>query len=287
MKVWILGAGGQLGSALIDASHSARVPCVSSKRSDLDITDLDALRFACERIAPTHIINCAAYTDVDRAEVEEEAAYAVNATGPANLGILATEFPVKVVHVSTDYVFDGEKREPYEESDPTRPINVYGKSKLEGELQLFEHFPTACVVRTSWIFGRSGRNFISSVLSMLQQKTHIEAVDDQVNRATYNRDLAMALLDLSAHSGLFHFANSEPISRYQIVQDFFEKGKELGLPIKCQKISPVSSEGFSPPAPRPAYSVLSTKKVEGVLGRKPRVWNTILGDYFEHAIKNS
>lgn len=285
MKIWILGAGGQLGSGLIDICQHSHIPFVASSRSDVDVTNLDSLQRKCESIKPTHVINCAAFTDVDGAELQSKKAYAVNAEGPEHLGRLAKEFPVKVVHVSTDYVFDGEKGSPYFETDPTNPLGVYGKSKREGEVRLLDLFPSACVVRTSWIFGHKGTNFISSVLSLLQAQEHIKAVEDQINRATFNKDLARALVDLSSHSGIFHFANHGRLSRYQIVQDFYEEAKNRGFPVRCQEISPASMVDFPTPSPRPPYSVLDTTKVEGVLGRKPRMWKTVLGEYFDHVAK--
>ncbi|NGX37487.1 MAG: dTDP-4-dehydrorhamnose reductase [Chlamydiae bacterium] len=279
MKIWILGAAGQLGSALIDRCQIEKIPFVASKRSDIDITDLEQLKKGAQG---THIINCAAYTDVDGAEKNSKRAYAVNSIGPENLGILAREEGMKILHVSTDYVFDGEKRIPYEEADRPNPLGVYGKSKWEGEERLLDQMHSACIVRTSWIFGHTGKNFISSLLSKLKNEAHLEAVEDQINRATYNRDLAYALIDLCCHSGIFHFANGEPQSRFDIASDFYEEAMARNIPLKCQKISPVSAGSFPSVSPRPQYSALDTKKVALVLGRKPRMWKTILGEYFDH-----
>lgn len=277
MKIWILGAGGQLGRAVMEVCSKEHIPFIASTRSEVDITNLEQLKVAGEAIEPTHIINCAAYTDVDGAEKNHAGAFAVNALGAENMGIIGREQGIKVVHVSTDYVFGGDKETPYVETDRANPLGIYGKSKYEGELRLLDQLGSACIVRTSWVFGHRGKNFISQVLSMLQKQDHIQAVDDQINRATYNRDLAKALLDLSCHSGVFHFANGEPLSRYQIVQDFYSLAQKRNLPVKCQKISPIASI----PSFRPKYSVLDTKKVELVLGRKPRVWETVLGEYFD------
>lgn len=277
MLVWILGAGGQLGSALKDHCTLEKIPFIASGHTQADITDLEQLKQLSEQLNPTHIINCAAYTDVDGAEKNGQIAYAVNARGAENVGIIGREMGIKVVHVSTDYVFAGDKDSPYLETDRPNPLGVYGKSKLEGELRLLEQLGTACIVRTSWIFGQSGKNFISRALEMLRTKEQIEAIDDQINRATYNRDLAQALLDLSCHSGIFHFANGEAMSRYQIIKDFHTLAIQRNISLKCQKISPIGSDDPI----RPKYSALGTKKVELVLGRKPRVWETVLGDYFD------
>ncbi|NGX27530.1 MAG: dTDP-4-dehydrorhamnose reductase [Chlamydiae bacterium] len=282
MKVWILGAGGQLGGALVDRCEVLGISFLASKREEADITDLELLKRKAEKSHCTHIINCAAYTDVDGAERESQRAFAINATGSENVGIVARENGMRLVHVSTDYVFDGEKDVPYHEKDRPNPLGVYGKSKWEGEERVLEQLSSACIVRTSWIFGHEGKNFISSLLSKLQEQDHIQAVHDQMNRATYNRDLAGALVDLSCHSGIFHFANEGAISRYKIAKDFFQEAASRGIPLKCQKISPVSMNAFPNVSPRPIYSVLDTKKVSLALGRKPRMWETILKEYFDH-----
>ncbi len=282
MKILILGAGGQLAKALIDYCCVKHIRFKACRRHDLDITDLEQLKREIEKGHYTHIVNCAAFTDVDEAEKISHQAYAVNGEGPENLGMVARENGIAVVHVSTDYVFDGEKQTPYSEEDRPNPLGVYGKSKWEGEQRLLEQLPTATIIRTSWVFGRMGKNFISCILEKLHVLEEIQAVDDQINRATYNRDLAKVLIDLSCHSGIFHFANETALSRYQIVQDFYQIAKERKLPIKCQKISPISLESFASLSPRPKSSVLDTQKVTGVLGRKPRLWETVLGEYFDH-----
>ena len=286
MKVWILGSGGQMGRAMIDACQVLKIPFVASKRCDLDITDLEQVKRMGSSGGFTHMINCAAFTDVDGAEEKSKEAYGVNALGPENLGIVGRECGISVVHISTDYLFNGEKRSPYLEGDRPAPLNVYGKSKWEGEERLLSELSTACIVRTSWVFGNNGKNFISSALSLLRKEEHVQAADDQINRATYNRDLAHALLDLSFNSGIFHFANHTPLSRYAILQDFFEEAKERGLPLRCQKITPVLADSFPTRSPRPSYSVLSTEKIERVLGRKPRLWKTVLAEYFDYVQPN-
>jgi len=283
MKVLILGAKGQLGRAVIDQCQVAHISFTAYGRADLDITHLEALKKIIGKNKFTHIINCAAYTNVDLAETEAHQAYECNAQGPENIGKVAKEEGLFVVHVSTDYIFDGKKKAPYKEEDRANPLNVYGKSKWEGELRLLEQLPSACIVRTSWVFGHYGKNFISAVMHMLKSHTQIKAIEDQVNRATYNRDLAQALIDLSCHSGIFHFANETPLTRYQIVQDFYRMAKENKVPILCEEIVPVSASAFASLSLRPKNTVLCTEKVTSVLGRKPRLWETVLKEYFDVA----
>lgn len=281
MKIWILGAGGQLGRALIDQCQFEGIRFAAATRKEIDITDLEVMKRAAEFLDVTHVINCAAFTDVDGAEIHERQAYDVNSLGPENLGIVCRQRDLRVIHISTDYVFDGRGDRPYTEEDLPNPINVYGKSKLEGEQRLLDQIPTACIVRTSWVFGLSGKNFISSVFDKLRSHPHIDAVDDQKGKVTYNRDLARTLIDLSAHSGIFHFANGEEMSRYDILKDFFHSVKARGVPIKCQTIAPISSSIFPSASKRPKYSVLDTSKVTRALGRKPRVWKTVLNEYLD------
>lgn len=282
MKVWILGARGQVGSALIDLCHRTHFPFVASSSQEADITDLDNLLRLADKHQCTHLINCGAYTDVDGAESNISRAYEVNATGPENLGHLARCFPIKIVHLSSDYVFDGEKGSPYVETDAPNPLGIYGKSKWEGEKRLLDLYPSACIVRTSWVFGGLQKNFISSVLTLLKGKEQLKVVSDQINRPTFNKDLAQALLDLSCHSGIFHFANHGALSRFQIVKDFYQEAVNRGMPLLCKEIAPISYAALPTASPRPANSVLDTTKIEGVLGRKPRMWETVLREYFDY-----
>ncbi|MDN3507060.1 MAG: dTDP-4-dehydrorhamnose reductase [Simkaniaceae bacterium] len=281
MKIWILGAGGLLGCALIDCCQAQGISFVASKRKDADITDLGQLDALAKKHQCTHIINCAAFTNVDGAEKESRAAYLVNSTGAENTAQVARENGMRLVHVSTDYVFDGEKTSPYTEEDVPSPLNIYGKSKWEGEQRVLEQFPSACIVRTSWVFGHEGSSFISSVMKWLKDKEHIQAVEDQINRATYNRDLAQVLIDLCCHSGLYHFANAGALSRFRIAEDFYSEARARGMSLKCQKITPVSYSAFPVASVRPNYSVLDTSKVTKALGRSPRSWETVLKEYID------
>jgi dTDP-4-dehydrorhamnose reductase len=283
VKIWILGAGGLLGRALVDRAQAEGIPFLASLRNEVDVTDLEQLKKAAEKSGCTHVINCAAFTNVNLAEQESRAAYEVNATGAENVAKMAKEFGMAFVHLSTDYVFDGEKRAPYTETDVPNPLNVYGKSKWEGEQRVFDVLPTACIVRTSWVFGHEGSSFISSIIKKMREEEHVQAVEDQINRATFNRDLANALLELCSHSGLFHFANSAPLSRYTVAKDFYDAASAKGILLRCQTISPVSFADFPGASIRPAYSVLDTTKVTKVLGKPPRSWETILKEYLDYA----
>jgi dTDP-4-dehydrorhamnose reductase len=234
------------------------------------------------QIQPSHIVNCAAYTDVDNAEKEPQKAFAVNAEGAANVAIVARECGARLIHVSSDYVFSGSGSQPYLEEDNCAPANQYGLSKWEGEQRVLQMLPETCILRTSWIFGINGKNFISSLMHWFQQKEELQVVYDQCGRPTYCHDLAAAIFTLLEMRGIIHFANEGERSRYQIALDLLEAARVRGIPLKCQRILPISSAKFSTPAVRPAYSVLSTAKYFHLTNHKPRLWGEVLNDYLTY-----
>ena len=260
MKMWIIGAHGMLGSALMQSCQRKEIDVIGTSREESDITQSDQLISKAKQIKPTHIVNCAAYTDVDRAEKEPEIAFAINAEGAANIARVARECGARLLHISTDYVFNGIGDRPYCEEDPCSPPNQYGKSKWEGEKKVLQLFPEACILRTSWLFGQKGKNFISSLMHWFQQKQELQIVDDQRGKPTYCNDLAEAILTLLDRKGIVHFANDSEKSRYHIALELLEACKRRGISLKCQQIFPVSSDKFPTPAVRPLYSVLDTKK---------------------------
>lgn len=276
-KVWILGGEGMLGKILSRFCKEKEVEYLATSRQQADITDLAALKKIVEKAQPTHIVNCAAYTNVDGAEKELALAYEINGKGPLYLGRIAKEYGLKVVHLSTDYVFDGESKEAYLETDSCSPLSVYGKSKLEGEQNLQEVLPSACILRTSWLFGEGGKNFISLFLQLMKEQEEIKVVCDQKGRATYSADLAEVIFSLLDCEGIFHFANTGTVSRYDIAEKMYEILKKTKkVPLACKKLIPVGKEAFSFAAKRPSYSVLSTEKMQRVLGIQPRPWQEAL-----------
>jgi dTDP-4-dehydrorhamnose reductase len=282
MRVWVTGADGMLGSALIQSCLRKEIDVIGTSREETNIIQLDQLSTKVAQIRPTHIVNCAAYTDVDGAEKEPEMAFAVNADGAANAARVARDCGARLIHISTDYVFNGTGTQPYAEEDPCAPSNQYGRSKWEGEKRVLEIFPNACIVRTSWLFGAKGKNFISSLMSWFQQKEELQVVFDQRGKPTYCYDLANAVLTLLEARGIIHFANEGERSRYQIALDLMEASKEKGIQLRCQRIIPVPSSKFPTSAVRPAYSVLNTNKYFHLTNIKPRPWGEILNDYLLH-----
>ena len=282
MKVWLIGASGMLGSSVAFCLNENRIDSVKSFRKEADVADLGSLRSFAREKRITHIINCAAYTQVDLAEKQEEPAIQINVQGPENLGILANEISAEVIHFSTDYVFDGQTSHPYLETDPAAPLNVYGRTKWEGERRLLEIFPGACIIRTSWLFGLHGVNFISKILQLMQQKKEIQVVADQMGKPTYCKDLAEATIELLGSSGIYHFANRSTASRYDLAHIIYDEAKKWGFDIRCEKIIPITTELYPCPAERPLYSVLDTTKIEAVLGRSCRPWKEAVKEYVHH-----
>ncbi len=281
MKIWVTGAEGMLGSALMQHCLRRDLDAIGTSRRDADIASQDQLSAAASRIKPTHIINCAAYTDVDGAEKESAYAHTVNAQGAENIALVAKTCGARLIHISTDYVFNGTGSHPYREDDLCAPANQYGKSKWEGEKKVLTAFPEACILRTSWLFGSKGKNLISSLMNWFQQKEEIQVVFDQCGKPTYCHDLASATVALLNASGIFHFANEGERSRYQIALDLLNAAKEHGMQLRCQRILPVPSAKFPTPAPRPAYSVLDTNKFYHFTNIRPRLWGEVINDYLQ------
>jgi dTDP-4-dehydrorhamnose reductase len=279
MRLWIPGSGGVLGTLLQALCQQQGICFVPTTRADIDVTDISSVfRFAQDQKV-THIINCAAYTAVDLAEKEKEKAFAVNALGPENLGKVSATLGLGFVHLSTNFIFDGQKEAAYEEADEARPLSVYGESKWEGEKRVLEQNPHACVLRTSWVFGKEAKNFVSSILETLKKETVVRAADDQVGRVTYGKDLAEAALSLLSKNGVYHFANLGSLSRFQIACGIKEEAEKRGIPLAVQEIIPVSAKEFSMPAKRPQNGVLSTQKIEKLM--EIRSWKNALTEYLD------
>lgn len=263
---------------------------------DLDIGDANAVSVFAQRNQFSHVINCAAYTQVDHAETQTELAHRVNAIGPGNLASAAARIGASLVHFSTDYVFNGRNCTPYEEDSPCEPAGVYGRTKLEGErlvlAQMSGHAANGSrthLIRTSWLFGPGGANFVATMIRLMAERDTLRVVYDQVGRPTYTADLAQAALCLAGimpgaqavDSGIYHFANAGETSWYAFAQDIFAQARELGYEMLVRTIQPVTTAEFPLPAPRPAYSVLSTTRYELATQSKPRPWRDALAEYLK------
>lgn len=270
MKIWITGGGGFVGKALQKRCQEEGIASVATSRGEVDMTSTKGVKdFLKHQKDLTHIVNCAAYTDVDQAEKDPAAAFLVNTSGPELLGEAAKQYDLKMVHLSTDYVFSGGLT-PFKETDTCCPLNVYAQTKLEGEHRLLEASPHACIIRTSWVFGPGGKNFVSSLLTKLRSEEKLYVSTEQKNRLTYVRDLTEAILALLCHTGLFHFANHGVASRFEVAQEMLKILKEKSVLTCCKEISPLQEIPLG--AKRPLYSALDTTKVETALNKTLRPW---------------
>lgn len=270
--LWITGAKGLLGSALCKLCD---LPFIATG-SELDIADSSALRdFVKKHPQITHIVNCAAFSQVDLAETLSERAYQTNALGAENLALIAQESHISLIHISTDYVFEGNGNTPLKESDLVNPLSTYGKSKLVGEEQVLKHF--GCVIRTSWIFGSGGKNFVNRLLKMLQTEKEIRLTADQWGRFTYAPDLAKAILKMLDQKGLFQFANTGVASKYDFALVMKEMALDLQYPVKTETILPVPGSFFPSLCKRPGYSAMDTAKIEQIV--TIRSWQEALKEF--------
>ena len=282
-KVWVAGARGGLGRAVVDALAARAIPACPTD-SSLDIADEAQVsaHLAAER--PTHLVNCAAYTAVDQAEADEARARRANADGPAVLGRACAARSIYAVQLSTDYVFDGEKGTPYLEDDAPAPRSAYGRTKLAGERAFLTALGArGCVVRTSWLFSAQGKSFPRTMLRLLQEKDELSVVSDQHGRPTWAPDLAQVLLLLVERElgGVFHWANAGETTWYALACAVRDGALSRGLPVRARDIKPIPTSAYPTPAARPRWSVLSTDKLERALGQTPRPWRETLPEFFE------
>ena len=279
-KILITGGNGQLGKELREfSSLHTGLDFVFLSREDLPIEQFELVRNYFNTLKPAYCINCAAYTAVDKAESEKELAYLINGEAVGVLSAVCKEHNTKFVHISTDYVFNGKAAVPYKESFPTDPINVYGASKLEGEVQTMQLNPDSIIIRTSWLYSSSGKNFVNTMIRLMSEKDEIKVVKDQLGSPTNAADLAETIFNIIGlchlqiydwNPGIYNFTNEGIISWY-----------EFALAIKeitnspCD-VKPISTSEYPTPAKRPAYSVLDKSKIQETFGVQLKDWKQSL-----------
>lgn len=281
MKLWIIGKRGMLSRALQRLCKEKEIDYLVTSRKEVDVTDEASLKAQFDSLEITHVINCSGYTAVDRAEEESEKAEKLNIHAVESLGRLAKAKGIKLIHFSTDYVFNGEESAPYGEEASAEPLSIYGQTKRIGEEKLLLTHPEACIIRSSWVFGREGNHFVQTMVHLMKQHESIRVVSDQKGRPTFCDDLACAALDLLDHEGIYHFANSGAATWLEFAETILLYLKEKGEAVKCQKIEPISSIEYDAPAKRPSFSVLQTDKYEKAAQKTPRAWQECLKEYFE------
>ena len=262
MRVLVTGAGGMLGRAVVETALRLGHDVHAATRGELDVTDPTAVHRALAERRPQAVVNCAAYTDVDGAESDRAAAAAVNDAGAGHVAAAATEVGARIVHVSTDYVFDGSKREPWLESDPVAPLGAYGATKLAGEQAVADVTDAYAIVRTAWLFGAGGRNFVDTMLALGAERDEVSVVTDQVGCPTWTGHLAGALVELAERpqdTGIHHIASAGACSWNELAIEVFDRAG-----IDC-RVLPTTTAAFPRPAPRPAYSVLGSERAAPLL----------------------
>lgn len=278
--VLVTGANGQLGKELRQLENSwPQFDFLFLSREDFPIHHFELVRNFFKATHPDFLINCAAYTAVDKAEQEPELAYQINAEAVGVLAAICKEQACRFIHVSTDYVFDGAAHVPYKEDDLTNPLCVYGASKLEGEKQAIHLNPDAVIIRTSWVYSSFGKNFVKTILRLLQEKPSVSVVNDQIGSPTYAADLARAILEIISaknwKSGIYNFSNEGIIS-------WFDFAKSIAhLQKSTTPVHSISTAQFPTPAKRPAWSVLDKSKITSTYGVKIRPWEAALRDCLE------
>ncbi|CAN5244269.1 dTDP-4-dehydrorhamnose reductase [soil metagenome] len=280
-KVFVTGSDGMLGTEVMRLlARDKNIATVASTINDLDVTNLAQVKATLYRERPTHLIHCAAYTFVDNAEKDTLKAYQINAEGTKNLAFFCRELETELIYLSTDYVFAGDKSEPYIETDRPNPLNVYGMSKLLGEIYVQTLLEKHKIVRTSWLNGLGGdftRNFIETMLRVSETRSSLSLVNDQIGRPTFTFDLALALvtlLDVNSY-GIYHVTNGGQCSWHDFAKEIFLVADKQNVSVR-----PILSEQFRSQAKRPAYSVLANRKYES-LGLKPLPdWKDSLREYF-------
>jgi len=289
MKILIVGCYGQLGRELTEILNDGfadigkideryiGAQITGADIDTLDVTNEFSLNNYFENLRPDIVFNCSAYTNVDKAEEDYNTAYAVNATGCLNLTKACSRYGAKLVSVSTDYVFDGEKTTPYVETDTPNPQTVYGATKLQGEIFIAQNLKEYFIVRTAWLYGKQGKNFVRTMLRVGKERDSVTVVDDQYGCPTYANDLAYHMLKiaLTEHYGIYHCVNNGVCSWYDFAKEIMHKAK-----INCV-VTPVTSEEYGAKVKRPRFSALENDRLRKTVGDQMRKWDEALDSFLK------
>ena len=290
MKILLTGSGGQLATELQPILLSSG-EVIAADRTRLDLSQPESIRQAMAEIQPDLVVNAGAYTAVDKAESEPELANAVNATAPGFFAAECEKIGASLIHISTDYVFDGSQGSPYLETDATNPLGIYGKSKLMGEEAIRQAGSRHIIIRTAWVYGNGGKgNFVKTMLRLGKEREEIRVVADQIGSPTWTGDLAAAISQIIPQIkpeifGTYQYTNSGVCSWYDFAIAIFEEAEKLGFPLKVQRVVPITTAEYPTPAKRPAFSVLSAVKISGILGTYPPHWRQGLREMLAKEVK--
>jgi len=285
--IWLVGNKGMLGTELSGVFQQRGQAFTGSDR-EVDMLDPGVLAAFAQGKGIHWIVNCAAYTAVDKAEDEEPLALRLNAEGPENLARLATTLGARLLHISTDYVFSGDSNRPYREDDPMAPAGAYGRTKAEGERRVMAASASSIIVRTAWLYGKHGPNFVYTMLRLMKERESIGVVSDQSGTPTWAFDLASAVADMIAKPdpkpGIYHYTNDGQTTWYEFAREIHRLGREMGLLERDCAINPLTTAQYPTKASRPAYSVLSKDKIKST-GIKVPEWKASLKCFFDDAFR--
>ncbi len=283
MRILITGANGQLGRCLQDVFSESNAKLFCATRETMDVTNSEIIEHIFKEFQPTLIINAAAYTAVDKAEEKMDTAYLVNQKACEYLAKTSTKYNIPLIHISTDYVFDGCATKPYTEASKTNPQGAYGKSKLAGENEIIKYAEQYCILRTSWVFSEYGNNFVKTMLRLAKDRDELSIVDDQIGCPTYAGDIAQAIkviaeqmLEHKQANGIYNYCGEPACTWYQFAKEIFSTAKRLGLIEKDMRLNPITTSDYPTLAKRPAYSVLDTTKIHDTYGVRTPSWKKSL-----------
>ncbi len=279
MKILIIGKGGMLAQELQECSHTSGLNMVCKGRPAIDLCKPETIRAVLLQDQPSLIINAAGYTAVDQAESEPDLAFAINRDGVKCLAENAHNFGIPLIHISTDYVFDGKSRHPYREDDPKAPIGVYGRSKWEGEEAVRQCHPHHIILRTAWLYSIHGRNFLKTIVRKAKEGQDLRVVNDQRGCPTWAKDVVSSLIVMAQaiHGGkevlwgTYHFCGAGEATWYEFAKAIIEQAQEI-LPFKSGRIAPITTDEYPTFTTRPAYSVLDCSKIDQAFGIRPPQW---------------
>jgi len=285
MRVLVTGCNGQVGF-LLKNILTDKVELLALTRQELDITNEKLVNKVLSDFKPCVVINAAAYTAVDKAESDEKLAFSINSDGPKYLAKATSKVNASLIHISTDYVFEGNKSEPYMETDAVNPHGIYGKSKLAGEVAVSKYCQKHIILRTAWVFGEHGNNFVKTMLRLGKERDALSIVSDQFGGPTYAGDIAKAIMkilhkiesDKEIQWGVYHFSGMPHVSWYEFSQAIFAKAKVKGVLKNTPVLTPIGTKEFPTPAKRPTNSKLNCQAIENEFGIMPSNWQVELNN---------
>ena len=282
--IWVVGSSGMLGKELCEYLANKNIAFIGTDK-ECDIADLQVLKNFVDGKDTKWIVNCSAYTAVDKAEDEHDAAFRINEVGAGNLTLIADTINAKIIHISTDYVFGGNGTAPYSEDDPVNPLGVYGRSKLAGELKVKENSKNYFIIRTSWLYGKHGNNFVYTMLRLFNERESLNVVNDQRGCPTWTFNLAEAIYSFikndSDKYGVYHYSNSGETTWYDFSREIFNLAMKKGIIHKTVNINPVTSDQYPSKVKRPLYSVLDLNKIASLEGLKLSSWQESLDKFID------